>query len=188
MEGVENTPPPVLHQPKKPRVKKWQNSWRRQRTVPTQSTEATSTVNFMSQWNQACTAIPSLLSFLNLFNILDATDMLQSNPSAILKNRRLSPHGTEHPPRYSWYLHVHHDIPHGTQDNPHGTQDIPHIIMISPTVLNTPTYSRYPPRYCTHIIQGDYGLSTCVQFFWKQFLAACLHKGGLHKGGQLCTL
>ena len=107
--------------------------------MPTQSTEATSTVNFMSQWNQACTAIPSLLSFLNLFNILDATDMLQSNPSAILKNRRHSPHGTEHPPRYSWYLHVHHDIPHGTQDNPTVFKTSLTFIMISPTVLNTPT-------------------------------------------------
>ena len=44
-----------------------------------------------------------------------------------------SPHGTEHPPRYSRYpptfimISPHGtEHPHGTQDIPHGTQDIPH--------------------------------------------------------------
>ena len=32
--------------------------------------------------------------------------------------------------------------PHGTQDIPHGTHDIPHG-------------TEHPPRYCTHIIQGE---------------------------------
>ena len=66
------------------------------------------------------------------------------------------PHGTEHP-------HGTHDIPHGTE-HPHGTQDSPHIyhdiphgteppmvLMISPTVLSTPTVLH------THI-QGDTAL------------------------------
>ena len=42
-------------------------------------------------------------------------------------NKRFYPHGTEHP--------------HGTQDIPHGTHDI------LPTVLNTPTILKNPPRY-----------------------------------------
>ena len=52
--------------------------------------------------------------------------------------------------------------------SPHGTQDIPPrywtpprysrypptVLMISPTVLNSPHGTEHPPRYCTHIIQG----------------------------------
>ena len=81
-------------------------------------------------------------------------------------------HGTEHPHGTLNILHMHHDIPHGTQitkddiphstehpttlmisstcimmypmvlNIPHGTQDIPTVLTLSPTVLNTPHYSR----------------------------------------------
>ena len=69
------------------------------------------------------------------------------------------PHGTEHPPRYSWYpptcimisptvLKFQRMVsptvlntPHGTQDNPHGTHDIPH------GTEHPPRYSRYPPTF-----------------------------------------
>ena len=69
-----------------------------------------------------------------------------------------SPHGTEHPPRYSWYP------PTVLMISPHGTHDIPprywtpptvlkispKFIMISPTVLNTPHGTQdIPPRYWT---------------------------------------
>ena len=73
-------------------------------------------------------------------------------------------HGTEQPPRYSWYpphasWYPHcTEHPHGTQDNPpmvlmispqywppHGTQDIPHIYHEPPTVLNTPTVLKISP-------------------------------------------
>ena len=70
-------------------------------------------------------------------------------------NKRLSPHGTEHPPQYSWYPpHASWypptcimispmvlNIPHSTQDNPHGTHDIPH------STEHPPQYSRYPHIY-----------------------------------------
>ena len=35
-----------------------------------------------------------------------------------LKQQRIFPHSTEHPPGYSWYPHVDHDIPHGTEYPP----------------------------------------------------------------------
>ena len=81
-------------------------------------------------------------------------------------------HGTEHPhgthdvpltvlntPTVVMiFHHMHHDIPHGTHDNPHGTHDIPYmyhdipygtehlmVVMISPTVLNTPTVLMISP-------------------------------------------
>ena len=71
------------------------------------------------------------------------------------------PHGTEHPPWYSWYpprywtpprysrypphlswYSPQYWTPHSTQDIPHGTHDILHG-------------TEYPPPYCTQIIQGD---------------------------------
>ena len=89
------------------------------------------------------------------------------------------------PPRYSnfkgWYPHS-TEHPHGTHDIPHVHYDIPTVLKISPTVLNTPHGTQdiphstehphgiqdiphgthdiphgteHPPRYCTHIIQGD---------------------------------
>ena len=107
------------------------------------------------------------------------------------------PHGTEHPHGTHDISHVHHDIPHGTEHptvlmisptvlntptvlkiSPHGTQDIPPwysrypptVLMIPPTVLkispqgnhdsphgthDSPHGPEQPPRYCTHIIQGE---------------------------------
>ena len=97
------------------------------------------------------------------------------NTMGYSNNKRFSPHGTEHPPRYSWYPHVHHDIPpwywtsptvlkitphsthdipHGTE-HPHGTQDIPHIYHDIPTVLNTPTVLKISP-HGTHDIPPRY--------------------------------
>ena len=63
--------------------------------------------------------------------VLNTPMVLKISPTFIM----ISPHGTEHP--------------HGTQDIPHGTHDIP-------TVLNTPHGTEHLPRYCTHIIQGEY--------------------------------
>ena len=49
------------------------------------------------------------------------------------------PHGThDNPNRTQDISHIYHDIPHGTE-HLHCTQDIPTVLMISPTVLNTPT-------------------------------------------------
>ena len=71
------------------------------------------------------------------------------------------PHGTEYPPRY-WVSptvlkispHGTHDILHGTE-HPHATQDIPHGNEHPHDAQDIPQwYSWYPPRYCTHIIQG----------------------------------
>ena len=75
-----------------------------------------------------------------------------------------TPHGTHDiPPRASWYPptvlkitptvlkitpHGTHDTPHGTE-HPHGTQDIPH------GTHDIPHGTEHPPRYCTHIIQGE---------------------------------
>ena len=85
-------------------------------------------------------------------------------------NKRFSPHGTEHPPQYSWYPPRASwypptvlNIPHGTQDNPTWYswyppryKISPMFFMISLTVLNTPHSTQdILPRYCTHIIQGD---------------------------------
>ena len=63
-------------------------------------------------------------------------------------------HGTEHPPRYSWYPPTCIMIsPHGTQISkdgiPHGTHGIPHGAHDIPPQYWT------PPRHCTHIIQDD---------------------------------
>ena len=57
-----------------------------------------------------------------------------------------NPHGTHDiPPRYSRYPPTVLKISsHGTQNIPHGTQDIPHG-------------TEHPPRYCTHIVQGEKG-------------------------------
>ena len=78
-----------------------------------------------------------------------------------------TPYGTQDNP------HGAHDIPHGTEhptvlkisptlimispmvlNTPTVLKISPTVLMISPTVLNTPMVLR-PPRYCTHIIQGD---------------------------------
>ena len=79
------------------------------------------------------------------------------------------PHGTAHPPRYSWYPpHVswypprHSNFkgwypptvlmisPHGTE-HPHGTQDIPpHLSWYPPTVLNTPHGTHDIPHGTEH--------------------------------------
>ena len=85
-----------------------------------------------------------------------------------------SPHGTEHPPWYSWYppraswypprywtpptvLKITTTVQmltlHGT-GHPHGTQDIPHIYHDIPTVLNTPTVLKISP-HGTHDIPHD---------------------------------
>ena len=96
-------------------------------------------------------------------------------------NKRLSPYGTQHPPRYSWYpprpswnpprywtsstvlntptvLKISPHLswyPHSTE-HPHGTQDIPHGAHDIPHGTEHPPRYWTPPRYCTHIIQGGY--------------------------------
>ena len=64
--------------------------------------------------------------------VLNIPHGTQDNPTVLM----ISPHGTEHPPRYSRYPPHLSWYPHGTE-HPHGTQDIP------------PRYSWYPPRYWT---------------------------------------
>ena len=51
------------------------------------------------------------------------------------------------PPRYSWYPHVHHDIPLRYWVSPT-------VLMISPRYWTPPRYWAPPPRYWTHFIQG----------------------------------
>ena len=68
------------------------------------------------------------------------------------------PHGTEHPPTVLKISpHIYHDIPprYWTPPTvlkifPHGTHDIPHG-------TEHPHGTENPPRYCTHIIQGEVG-------------------------------
>ena len=60
------------------------------------------------------------------------------------------PHGTEHPPWYSCYLHMYHDIPHMFMISPHMYHDIPHGTQITkdgilPRYWTPPWYSWYPP-------------------------------------------
>ena len=62
--------------------------------------------------------------------------------------------------RYSRYPHGTHDIPHGTHDIPHGTHDIPHG-------TEHPHNTEHPPRYCTHIIQGDSNIAKCINRKFK---------------------
>ena len=74
-----------------------------------------------------------------------------------------SPHGTEHPPRYSRYPPHLSWYPPTVLNTPHGTQDIPPryswypptVLMISPHGTEHPHSTEHPPRYCTHIIQGE---------------------------------
>ena len=61
--------------------------------------------------------------------VLNIPHGTQDNPMVLM----ISPHSTEHPPRYSRYpptfIMVSPTVlntPHGTQDIPHGTHDIPH--------------------------------------------------------------
>ena len=209
MEGAANTPPPPGPTPaKKPganRVKKWQNSWRRQRTVPTQSTEATSTVNFMSQWiNLALPSLPCCRFLIYLKSL-----MLQICCKVILqqysKTKDFSPtvlntlHGTHHISMCIMISPTVLEITlHSTQDNPHSTHNIPHGTEHPPRYSRYPPHlSWYPPRYWTPPRYSRYPLTILMisptvlhthytgwlrslhvrAIFWKQFLAACSHKG-----------
>ena len=74
---------------------------------------------------------PTVLNTPTVLMISPTCIMISPHGTQISKDGIL--HGTEHPPRYSWYrpraswcLSTVLNIPHGTQDNPHGTQDIPH--------------------------------------------------------------
>ena len=115
---------------------------------------------------------PMVLRFQRMVSptVLNPPTVLMISPICIM----ISPTVLSIPRVLKITSHGTHDIPHSTE-HPHGTQDIPTFIMISPMVLNTPWYSRFPhgtqdiphgthdiphdtehpPRYCTHIIQGD---------------------------------